>query len=93
LAVAGASSIVAIDTFAKWVDPEEVAGALSFTAATRPKVKPLVPVGLERMGLNPDAGRPFGVTNSAVYHLSPDGLYLDTVPAPASPAEVVPSVP
>jgi hypothetical protein len=51
------------------------------------------PAGHERMAFSPDAGRRFGVTNSAVYHLSPDGLYLDTVPAPAAPAEVVPSVP
>ena len=82
-----------IHSSAKWVVPEDLAGALSFVAGDRPKVKPLGPAGLETVGFNPIAGRPFGVTNSAVYHLSSDGLYLDTIPAPASPAEVVPSVP
>ena len=82
-----------IHRLAKRVAPEDIAGALSFVAGDRPKVKPLGPACLETVGFNRNAGRPFGVTNSAVYHLSPDGLYLDTIPAPASPAEVVPSVP
>src|SRR5215475_4498753 len=33
------------------------------------------------------------VTNPDKDHLSSDGLYLDTVPAPAPPAEALPSVP
>src|ERR1700730_14994186 len=64
------TSIVPIHSSAKWVVPEDLAGALSFVAGDRPKVKPLGPAGLETVGFNPIAGRPFGVTNSAVYHLS-----------------------